>query len=85
MSTEYKILTEMINIKYVRKVKNKHIKCLFFHIFCISAYNSLEEIFMKDSALILSESHVPASKVDYKIICRTVNTWLTKKLQKCGN
>ena len=40
---------------------------------------------MKDSSLILRESHVPASKDDYKIICRTVSAWLTKELRKHRN
>jgi len=37
---------------------------------------------MKDSALILNESHVPVSKAGYKIICRTVNAWSIKEPQK---
>ena len=37
---------------------------------------------MRDSALILNESHVPASKTGYKIIYWTVIAWLTKELQK---
>ena len=39
---------------------------------------------MKDSALVLNESHVPASEIGYKMICRAVNAWLTKELRKHG-
>ncbi len=37
---------------------------------------------MKDSALILNESHVSSFKANNKIICHIVNAWLTKELRK---
>lgn len=40
---------------------------------------------MKDSALILNESRAPSFRDDHKIICRTVNAWLTKELRKHRN
>ena len=40
---------------------------------------------MKDSALILNESHILSFKADDKLICRTVNAWLTKELRKHRN
>ena len=49
------------------------------------AYSLPEVIFLKNPALILNESHILSFKADDKIICRTVNAWLTKELQKCKN
>lgn len=37
---------------------------------------------MKDSALILNESHIPSLKADNKMIYQTVNAWLAKELRK---
>ncbi|MEH2940981.1 hypothetical protein [Lawsonibacter sp. JLR.KK007] len=39
---------------------------------------------MKDSALILNESHIPSFKADNEMIYQTVSAWLTKELQKRG-
>lgn len=39
---------------------------------------------MKGPALILKESHTLPFKTDHKIICRAVNAWLSKELQKHG-
>ncbi len=49
------------------------------------AYSLPEEIFMKDSALILNEFHMPSFKADNKMFYQTVSAWLTKELRKHRN
>ena len=54
------------------------------YIAVFASYSLLEAIFMKDSALILNESHIPSFKADNEMIYQTVSAWLTKELQKRG-
>ena len=37
---------------------------------------------MKDTVLILNESHTPSFEADDKIVYQTVTAWLSKELQK---
>lgn len=46
------------------------------------SYSLPEAIFMKDSSLILKESHIPPFKADNEMICQTITAWLLKELQK---
>ena len=49
------------------------------------SYSLLEAIFMKDSALILNEFHMPSFKADNKMFYQTVSAWLMKELRKHRN